>query len=268
MAISTPVQAWDTPYLNGMHLSYASTTTITVDAGTATNGNFVAANGTPPNNIITLETAVTINAALSGAGGVDQGAIAANTKYYVYAIGNSNSYAPGINDQMVYTNPYPGSALISTSLTPILPLGYNMYRYIGTVFTNGSSQFVQFYQTGRSVDRTMYYDAAVATAITAGTSTTYANVSLAASVPFPNLKVLLRVSLTPNTAASQTSVAPFGSTSTNGVALVKGQVAAVANPIVVECPCTSNAGVPTVLYKTTSASDSVAISVAGYVDEL
>jgi hypothetical protein len=268
MAISTPVAAWETPYINGMGLTYGSTTTFTVAVGTATNGNYDSSNGNPPNNIITIEDAVTVSTTTVGAGGLDQGTIAASTKYYVYAIGNSNSYAPGINDQMFYDNPYPGTVVISTSTTPTLPLSYNMYRYIGAVFTNGSSQFVKFEQTGSGRDRTMLYDDPIATAVTAGTSTTYANVSVAVAVPTSGLMVFLRVALTPNSSASKTLVAPYGSTSTNGVGIVKGQVAAVVNEAVIQCTCASNSGVATVLYKTTSASDSVAISVTGYVDEL
>jgi hypothetical protein len=268
MNVSSPVAAWDTPYINGMQLTYLTPTTFKVSVGTATNGNISV--GNVPNNIITVEDEVTISTTGVGAGGLDQGTIEASTKYYVYAIGNSNSYAPGINDQMVYDNPYPGSALISKSLTPSLPLSYNMYRYIGTVYTNGSSEFVIFWQDGSGTDRTMMYDSAVATSITAGNSTTYANVALASAVPFTNLKVYLRVALTPNSAASQTVVVPYGSSSTNGVGVVKGQVAAVVNEAVIECKCASavDSVAPFIAYKTTSASDSVAISVTGYVDQL
>lgn len=263
MSVSTPVASWETPYINGMALAYATTTTLTVGIGRATNGNFTA--GLLPNNIITIEDEVTISTTVVGAGGLDQGTIAASTKYYVYAIGNSNSYAPGINDQMVYDNPYPGSALISTSLTPSLPLSYNMYRYIGSVYTTSGSVFVPFVQYGTDQERTMMYVTAVAE-LSGGTDATYTNIDVATSVPKVGLRAILKVAVTPTAAADACHILPYGVTSTNGFVTVSGDVAAVVNTVTGQiCAAGSNSGVPTLQYKVTGA---VTISVQGYIDQL
>lgn len=263
MAIKTPVAAWFTPFISGMNLAYATTTTFTVAAGVASNGNTIA-----NSNLITIDSAVTITTTVSGAGGLDTGTIAASTKYYVYAIGASAYPDSGLNDQTTgYVNAYPGSALISASTSPTLPLNYDMYRYLGTVYTDGSSHFLSFYQTGTGTRRPMYYDAGISV-LSAGTSTTYASVSLATAVPTAGLDVIVTTSLTPNSSASVINLAPYGSSSTNGLAQIKGQVAAVVNTVTSQLPSASNAGVPYILYKTTSGSDSVSMVVTGYIDQL
>ena len=260
MAINSPVAAWYTPYIDGMALSYATTTTLTVAAGTATNGNAVA-----NTNIITIPAAVTISTTVVGAGGLDVGTIAASTKYYVYAIGSSSNYAAAANTQQVYTNPYPGSALISTSTTPSLPLNYDMYRYIGSVYTTSGSVFEPFRQYGNGTERTMMYVTAVAE-LSGGTSATYANIDVDSSIPKVGLQAILKVAVTPTAAADACHILPYGVTSTNGFVTVSGDVAAVVNTVTGQlCAAVSNAGVATLQYKVTGA---VTISVQGYIDLL
>lgn len=263
----TPVYSWFTPFLDGLKLTYATTTTLTVGAGGCTNSD--------NDNIITLATAVTLDLAIDGPGGIDTGVLTASTFYAVFVIA-STSY-PGLeanSEATGYVNPYPATAVLSpyvtegTLPTPSLSGPYNNYRYVGSVYVNASSQVTIFTQTGEGIDRTMTYAEPIATPITAGVSTTYANVDLTESVPLPNLWVLARVALTPNSSASQTLLAPYGATSTAGYQIVKGQVAAVVAEAVVGLPSGSNSAAPYILYKTTSASDAVAISVSGYVDQL
>lgn len=260
MALS-PVTAWQTPYVSGLTLTYTSTSVVTVALGSCVDSTAT--------NVITLSEPKTITKTVLGAGGLDVGTIAASTKYYIYAIGSSFSYGPGLNDlDPTLVNPAPGTVLISTSLTPSLPLNYDMYRYIGAVYTDGSSNFLKFVQSGLGNDRTMWYDVAIATSVTAGTSTTYANIDLSGSVPKAALEVFALTSLTPNSSASVTNLVPYGSTATVGYALVKGQVAAVVATETLRLPSASNAGAPYILYKTTSGSDAVAVSISGYVDQL
>lgn len=263
----TPAYSWFAPFVSGLGLTYATTTTMTVAAGSCTD--------VTDSNVIVLDEAVTLDLTLDGPGGIDTGVLTASTFYAVFVVA-STSYPGRQNnsEQEAYENPYPASAVLSpyvtegTVPTPSLDYPYNLYKYVGSVYINASSQISIFDQSGSSRDRTMWYDAAIASSVTAGTSTTYANVDITESVPYPGLEVLARVALTPNSSASQTILAPYGSTSTGGMALVKGQVAAVVAENVVRLTCGSNTGAPYLLYKTTSASDSVAISVAGYIDQL
>lgn len=71
----------------------------------------------------------------SNAGLLDQGSLAANTTYHVFAIGK--------------TGESEGDLLASTSpLNPLLPSGFDRKRRIGSLVTNASSQITPFQQIG------------------------------------------------------------------------------------------------------------------------
>jgi hypothetical protein len=71
----------------------------------------------------------------NGNGALDTGAIAALTWYHVFLIKNLGT---GLVD-----------ILVSLSVTaPTLPTGYTLFRRIGSMATNGSSQWTSFIQTG------------------------------------------------------------------------------------------------------------------------
>lgn len=260
MAISYLSAPWYTPYSPvGMQLTYASTTTLTIAAGITTNSTY--------ENLIVADSALTLNLALSGAGGLDTGTLAASTKYNIFVISSSNSpdYVSGMGPGSEPENPYPTSCLFSTSTTPSLPFKYDMYRYVGAFYTDGSSHIVKFVQTGNGPERTMWYDVAVSE-LTGGTSATYANIDVATSVPRAGLVALLRVSVTPTGAGDGVNILPYGSSATNGYAVLTGDVAAVATTLsAIPCPTGSNSGVPTLQYKVTG---STGIDVQGYIDQL
>src|SRR6185369_8763195 len=68
----------------------------------------------------------------SAAGGLDTGAIANNTWYYVYVIKNADDGTVDI--------------LFSTSATaPSMPAGFTLKRIIAAIKTNGSAQFIQWF---------------------------------------------------------------------------------------------------------------------------
>ncbi len=78
-----------------------------------------------------VSTVVDFEAAV-GAGGLDTGVEASSTWYAVFVI---------CNDDGTLVN-----ALLSTSTTPILPLGYTKYVRVAWTRNNGSSNIVPFYQ--------------------------------------------------------------------------------------------------------------------------
>ncbi|HEY1191782.1 MAG TPA: hypothetical protein VGE74_29390 [Gemmata sp.] len=115
-------------YIDGHIITRPSTTTITVGAG--------ACRSVDNDANLSLTSAVTKNTggwtAGSGGGGLDTGSIGANNWYHVYTIAK----ADGTTD-----------VLYSLSATaPTLPSGYIYKRRIGSVKTNGSSQFIDFVQ--------------------------------------------------------------------------------------------------------------------------
>ena len=265
MAISTPIVNARQYYINGLKLAYLTATTMTVTAGrcsNSTNVNDISVG--LPLNVAATQTGelpvdagtgtVTINTAAHGAAGLDIGAMANDTFYAVYAIGDSYGLQPG-------------SALISANLTaPLLPAGYDMSFRIGFIKSNGSAQILPFRQDGCGLDRWMWYDAPIATDITAGASATYAPVSLVASLPVATPTMVNIYAVFTPTAGDDTLVlVPGTSTSTLGYATLSGSVAAVA--------VTGNLIVPTdapltdaIDYKVTGSA--VALSVSAYLDQL
>lgn len=263
MAINTPITNARQYYINGLKLAYVTTTTLTVSAGKCSNSTNlndisvglplnVAATQTGTEPVAAGTGAVTIDGATTGAGGLDTGSLAASTFYAVYAIADSN----GLND---------GSACISANLTsPLLPAGYDMFFRIGFVKTDGSSHFLPFRQDGCGLDRWMYYDAPIATGVTAGSSATYASVDCSASLPSstPTL-VSFYCTFTPTGTNDKLILAPGTSTSTLGYAVLSGTGAAVAGNLI--CP-TDSPNTDAVDYKVTGSA--TAINVGGYLDQL
>lgn len=106
---------------------------------------------------------VTANIATSGANGLDTGAEASGTWYYLWLIYNGTAVA---------------SLLSASSSAPTLPGGYTYRALVGAVRNDGSSNFVRFWQVDRRV--------AIATTniFTAQALTTsYASQSISAAVP-------------------------------------------------------------------------------------
>lgn len=116
--------------------------------------------------------AVTINAGIVGADGLDASGLANSLYYYGYAI-----YNPTTNDWR---------GLLSTSATaPALPSGYTAKQLISTHRTNGSSQLLRTMQKGKWVQYTVKASGTTITLPSLGTtaSATLAAIAVAAAVP-------------------------------------------------------------------------------------
>jgi len=245
MSINLPVVNAANLYVDNLELAWASATTLTVAAGRARNS-------TNESDII-LSAAVTINGAANGANGLDTGSLANNTFYAVYAIGDST-----LNND--------AAAILSTATDgPLQPAGYDMYRRIGWVLTDGSAQFLKFWQYGNDKSRMYYYDVGISE-LAGGSSATYAAVDLATSVPPIATEVLFDVAYTPNGATDVAEFLPFGSTATNGVVRF-GYGVAGAQVGMAMIPCELDSAVPKIQYKVT-AGDALTLLVNGYKDEL
>ncbi len=265
MAISTPIVNARQYYINGLKLAYVSATTMTVTAGrcsNSTNVNDISVG--LPLNVAATQTGVlpvaagsgtvTINTAAHGAGGLDIGAMANDTFYAVYAIGDSYGIEPG-------------SALISANLSaPLLPAGYDMYFRIGFIKSSGAAAILPFRQDGCGLDRWMWYDAPIATDITAGSSATFAAVDCTAGLPVATpTMVRFYCNFTPTAADDTLVLVPGTSTATLGYASASGSVAAVVETVQLTCP-TDAPVTDAIDYKVTGSA--VAISVQAYLDQL
>lgn len=123
-------------YLYGLTLSTAgASATFSVAAG-------VAADSTASDKMAlpaALAKTTAAWAAGSGNGALDTGTVAANTWYGAFLIKN---IATGVVD-VVVTKETAGVAP-----APALPGGYTLFRYIGSMKTDGSSQWIKFSQLG------------------------------------------------------------------------------------------------------------------------
>lgn len=132
---SGPVQPFPRGAIWGLTLSRASATTFGIAVGEATNEN---ASSVPRVNM-QLTSAFTKSlsafAVGTGNGGLDTGAVGANTWYHVHLIRR-------ISDGLI-------DVLYSLSVAaPTMPSGFEARRRIGSILTNGSSQIVAFSQVG------------------------------------------------------------------------------------------------------------------------
>ena len=111
------------------------------------------------NKILIASTDLTVDITLSGVGGLDTGAEAVDTWYYIWMIGGISSSA----------------GLLSLSSTaPTMPSGYTYKRLIGAVKNGGDGHFERFLQQGNSV---VYYDDDLAIISTSNPATTLTTVS-------------------------------------------------------------------------------------------
>lgn len=231
-------------YVNGLGIAKTAAKVVSLAAG--------ASRDTTNTNDIILNTGVSINGATVGVNGVDVAVLVASTLYAVYVIGDSTGYEPT------------AGLLALGGATPNLPSGYDMYRRVGYVLTDGSANILQFYQYGRGQSRTYYYDVGI-NVLTAGTATSFTAVDLSAAMPHIPTQVILDIAYTANAATDTAQFLPYGSTATSGIVRFgTGVAAAQVGSIIV--PCALNVGAPEILYKVTSASDSLTLLLTGYVD--
>lgn len=245
MSTQTPIVNAGLKYINGLNLSRTSNAIVAIAAG--------ACRDSTNTNDIVVDTALAVSNLISGAGGLDTGAVANSTFYAVFVIADSTKY----NDPV---------GLLSISATaPTLPFGYDMFRRVGWAKTDGSANFLEFRQRGASNDRWMWYDVAIATDITSGSSATFAAVNLASGLP--SLTVTSEVNLlclfTPTAANDTLEIRPGSSSAAVGYAVASGAVAGVVETTNLVCPTDITTGVDYIV-----TGSAVALSVAAYLDQL
>lgn len=257
-------------YVIGMQLSWTSTTVLSVAAGQARDST--------DTTDIALSAAATITASVKGVGGIDAGSVAASSMYAVYVVASSlsvvssqSSLGGGFLSPPVPSVQYPVGVMISLASNasgPFLPTGYDSFRRVGWVSTDGSANFLRFWQYGSDQTREYYLDAAVlvVAAAGAGPSAVPLAVGVAGSSGIPAVppiasQVKLDVVLS---GAGTARFFPFGSSSAAGI--VRFSAGAAAQPGTVDVPEQLNAGVPTV--QVAVSAGTVQLSVIGYADYL
>lgn len=230
-------------YMQGLNVAWASTTTLTVQTGVALNSTGVAN--------INLDVITTVNCANVGLNGIDTGALANSSNYYLYVIGKS----------VDKTTTYQGCIVSLSATNPALPAGFDMFRMIDKLKTDGSALLLKNYNVGSGNVRTKYWDTAISV-LAGGSATSLTAVDLSAA-SFPgddNLPVRLSVAFTPNVAGNKVSIAPFGSTATV-LPAVSGSVSAVAQVAELNVMAKLNTLAPTILYINSAASGATTLLV-------
>lgn len=168
--LDAPTLSYPPMYVYGCRVAWVSATSVKV----GTSGeNSILADSTDSTDIL-FAGELTANITLSGAGGLDTGSEAADTWYAIYVIADSTKVVS------------PNAILSTNAATPTLPVGYDVYRRVGWVRNDGSSNFMNFVQYGRGRDRTYrYYDTSGADlqVLSGGNATTFTSVDCSTLVP-------------------------------------------------------------------------------------
>lgn len=165
--------------ITDLALSYVSATTVQVGIG--------ATRDKDDSWCINLAAAKNADITVSGKGGLDTGSEAGDTWYAVHVIGDTDE----VNS--------PDTLLSLSRTAPTLPEGYNVFRFVGWVRNDGSSNFVPFHQIGMGKERAHYIDAARAgfNPLTDGGSQSMATVALASYIPPTAMEVILDAEFEP-----------------------------------------------------------------------
>lgn len=149
-----------------------------------------------------LSSTVTMDGNTSGAGGILDALITADTVYAVHLLEDSN----GSNPSKIC-----GSPLFSAISKPT---GYDKSRRIGAFATDGSANIIKFNSLGAGRTRLYKYDTEKADlkALAAGTATTYTDISLTKYMPPTSMLVDLLLHFDSAHADDRVDVRPNGST--------------------------------------------------------
>jgi hypothetical protein len=160
--ITPPIRA----NINGLVAAWTSVSTVTIGVGACRDKT----------DSFTIRTTAPLVAdiTVSGVNGLDTGAEAANTFYAIYVIADS-------------TGVLPLASLFSTGGdTPtVLPAGYDIWRRVGYVRNNSSSDFREFVTYGAGPERSIQYRDAMSTRqqLTGGAATVVTQVNCGALIP-------------------------------------------------------------------------------------
>lgn len=232
-----------TRYVTGVQVSYAAANKLSVTAGAARNQNNV--------NDIIVPAAFDVYTDRQGLNGLDIGEVAASTSYTLFAVGNS------------YDKSVVGGVLSTGVDAPnALPEGCDMYWVIAhNIKTDGSEDLLPFVRVGNGHIRTHLFDTPIAV-VSAASATTFTAVDCDGIVP-ANCKVLLRASLTPNSAGNAVYFRPVGFSASTGETGFSGSAASVVK---VGDSYTIVDADSKFQYKVSNASDVVTVSVIGFED--
>ncbi len=256
-------------YISGLNISVASTTVLAVAPGQARDSNDIIdmpvgfpnlqGNSVPAVQFQGYQPGLLINSAVVGANGIDVGALAASTQYAVYLIGDSRGYLP-----------VAAIITLTSNVLPKLPFGYDSYRLIGFIATDGSSHFV--YATSKPqnmVGALTYINQPPLSVLSGGNATSFTAIDLTTNSAVPtttlqNIIVTLLVVFTPLAVGDVVRFRPTGSSATVNVPTITGAVAGVAQTQYLTMIAGVGSSKPEIDYLVSVSGDAVSVSVVAW----
>lgn len=263
-----PIYSLPHLYISGLNISVASTTVLAIGPGAARDANNnidmevgftnLQGNNVPAIQFQNYQPPLFLNSAVNGANGLDAGALAASTQYAIYLIGDSRGY-----------NPVAGIISLSSNAYPLIPFGYDSYRLLGFIETDGSVHFVYATHEVQSMSSAIaYYLQPAISVLSGGDATTFTGVDLNSAVPsgtLPNAIVELLATFIPAAIGDVAQFRPTGSTATTGLVTIPGIAAGIAQTQYVQVIAGVNGSShASIDYLVTSASDSLSLSVVAW----
>jgi hypothetical protein len=262
-----PVYALPHLYIDGLNISVASTTVLAIAPGQARDilnhidmpvgFQNLDGNVLPAVLFQGYQQPLLLNCATVGANGLDAGALAASTQYAIYLIGDSRQYLPTA-----------GIVSLSSNAFPTLPFGYDSWRLLGFIETDGSEHFVyathepQLVKSGNG-----YYLSPPTSVLSGGNATTFTAIDCSTPVPTGalfNVILELLVTFIPAAAGDVAQFRPTGSSATTGLVTITGAVANVAQTQYVQVIAGSASTKCEIDYLVTASGDSLTVLVAGW----
>lgn len=252
-------------YIIGLDLSVASTTVIAISPGQARDSTneldmpvgFANLQGAvlPAPMPLNCPTPLFVNSSVVGANGLDSGTLAVSSNYIVWLIGDRRGFKPTA-----------GLLSLASNQFPLLPEGYDSYRLIGFVSTDGATHFTTASLLNEKFARSSYLLPPVSV-LAGGNSIVFAVVDLSPAIPTttdPFVIAYIDVVFTPAAVGDTVQIRPAGSLATTGLVTIVGQAAGVAQTECVSVMTAVSGGQPKIEYKVTSAGDSVSMLVEGW----
>ncbi len=244
-------------YVSGARLTFVSAPSVTVgEAGQRS----VVVDSTGNFPLVWIGT-LTANITVAGAGGLQTGqSEAADTWYQVLIIGDSS----GTNAT---------AALLLPDGVAFSQSGYDVFRRVGWVRNDGSSNFLEFFQSGKGNDRTIQYNENVPNlrVLNNGSATSFTNVDLTSFVPpIGRAEVFLLLTFDNSGggggAGNDLRVRPSDSTRTNAPWRLQPGVRTIVS---MQIPVVMFTGPAQIIQYQVSQNNNVAdIIVGGYRDEI
>lgn len=265
-----PIYSLPHLYISGLNISVASTTVLAIAPGQARDASDnidmpvgfpnLQGNTYPVIQFSNFQPPLIVNSVVNGINGLDTGTIAASTQYAIYLIGDSRGY-----------NQVAGLLSLTSNASPIMPTGYDSFRLIGFIETDGSSHFVYAtHKPQNMVGALAYFNQPPISVLSGGNATTFTAIDLTtnSAIPtttLPNVIVTLLVTFIPLAANDVVQFRPTGSTSTTNLVTIVGVTAGIAQTQYIQVIAGVGSSKPEIDYLVTVSGDSVSVSVVEWV---